>query len=323
MRKDLFGVQETSPYDVLNKYDYLLVDINNLAYRAYYATKLTNSAGESTSIFHIPLKTLYNMIQTMQPKGVVLCWDSILGYWRKLVYPEYKANREKKGEDVYKIFADLYWLCDYLGFQQVMSEGYEADDWMAYLTAKNESCAVYSGDRDLFQLVDDSRKNCVIYPDKEKIIIEVDEAKAEELFIEPRLVSSYKAIAGDTSDNIKGVPGVGEKRVRLVLEHVNLSDWLSEESGTISPIWFDSAPVKAIEKITSCEATARKCFQITDLKHDHSPKDFSIFNKIQPKNRIDDFEEFLVGNGLSELLDISENFKVILSRMEPLFVGKP
>ena len=320
-RKDLFGTQEASPYDVLKPYDYLLVDINNLAYRAYYATSLNNSAGESTSIFHIPLKILYSMIQTMQPKGVALCWDSISGYWRKVIYPEYKATRQSKGTDFYKMFANLYWLCDYLGFEQVMSSGYEADDWVAYLSATHDNCAILSGDRDLFQLINNSRNNCIVYPDKENKALIVNELLAEEMFIQPNLVALFKSIAGDTSDNIKGIPGVGDKGARKALEYADLFEWLLKKNDLEFPSFFGGASVKLINKVTNYKSVARQCFNIVDLSTDHSPEDFDLFDMEIPVRRVDDFEEFLVGNGLNDILDIKDNFQIILSRLNKLNIG--
>lgn len=315
LKYKIIGTQETSAYANLKNYDHLLVDMHHLIFRAYFAVNLKNQSGEPTQVYHLVLKMLYEIILDLSPKGILLCWDSASS-WRKSISATYKANRTRRDPTFFIPFRRLYWLCDKLGFEQVMSTGFEADDWIAYTCAKSKnSLLILSGDRDLFQLINDKKKHHVAYPNKARGCDVIDEARAAEVFYAPADIVSIKAIAGDTSDNIKGVPRVGDKTAyKLVSALGDVNEWLFKDYHNIN----DLKLVKIIDKVLPYRSDIMIGRRLIDLMHDHSPPGFSLRNISTPdeKYKVFDIDEFCIVNGLEHVRDIKDNLSLRLNNME-------
>ena len=206
----------------------LLIDGHSLAFRSYYAfTKggdggLSTQAGIPTSVTYGVLKALLDNCKGLQPEGLVVAFDTAEPTFRHEADAAYKAHRDEAPEEFFQDLANLQRiLAEGLDIPLAMAPGYEADDVLGTLAnrAANQGWRVriLSGDRDLFQLVDDERDIAVLYMGggpyaKNSGPTEMRrEGVVAKLGVTPEEVVDLKALTGDSSDNIPGVRGVGPK----------------------------------------------------------------------------------------------------------------
>ncbi len=204
----------------------LLVDGMNLLFRAYHAlanTKMSTPDGTPTFAVYGFATMLLKAAQETEPDVLVVAWDSPGDTFRHEQYQDYKAGREAAPDDFHVQVPLAFRLLDVLQVHQMAAPGFEADDIIGTLAGAvdpdAEDCRVLilSGDRDLLQLV--RRGVTVLYPGREAgSLTWLDEAGVEgKLSVRPDQVTDLKGLMGDSSDNIKGVPGIGEKSAVLLL----------------------------------------------------------------------------------------------------------
>jgi DNA polymerase-1 len=213
----------------------LLVDGHSLAFRSFYAFAkggdggLSTKEGVPTSVTYGFLKALLDNCKGLEPEGVVIAFDTAEPTFRHQADESYKAHREEAPEH---FFADLdnlqAILREALDLSLCMAPGFEADDVLG--TLANQAAAdgwrvrILSGDRDLFQLVDDERDIAVLYMGggpyaRSSGPTEIRRAQViEKLGVPPEEVVDLKALTGDSSDNIPGVKGVGPKTAISLLQ---------------------------------------------------------------------------------------------------------
>lgn len=216
----------------------LLIDGHSLAFRAYYAftsNPLRNSQGIPTSICYGFLSGLLGLIESYHPQYLAIAFDTAEPTFRHLADQQYKVDRKETPDDFIPDIQNLQLLLNRLEIPVITCPGYEADDILGTLAtlAGNQGFGVkiVSGDRDLFQLVEDEKEISVLYFDKNavkntKVIVEYHSVEVEEkLGIKPAQVIDYKALCGDKSDNIPGVTGIGEKTaVKLLKKYGTLTE---------------------------------------------------------------------------------------------------
>lgn len=194
-----------------------LLDGHSLAYRAFYAlpADLATTSGQVTNAAYGFMRMLVKLLGDQPPDRLAVAWDVGRATFRSERFPEYKAQRES-APDIFKSQLPLIdQTLQGLGIQQFRMPGYEADDVIASLARQAESdgwsVVVVTGDRDSFQLVDDQIH--VVYTRRGiSDTVTADSAWIEERYgIRPDQYVEYAALRGDTSDNLPGVPGVGEK----------------------------------------------------------------------------------------------------------------
>ncbi len=220
---------------------FILIDGHSLAFRAYYAFAMSKqgtlrtSKGIPTSVCFGFLNSLLQVIESQKPNYIAVAFDRAEPTFRHEADANYKADRKETPEDFIADIANLQDLLAALNLQVFTAPGYEADDVIGTLAkrATQAGCRVkiVSGDRDLFQLVDQEQKVSVLYLERNAIkssasggYTELDPVAVEEkLGIKPTQVVDYKALCGDKSDNIPGVRGIGEKTaVKLLQEYGTL-----------------------------------------------------------------------------------------------------
>lgn len=221
----------------------LLLDGHNLAYRAFWALAnvpggpLESSAGVPTAVCFGFLRSLSALLQTERPAALAVAFDAPGGSFRHQQLPSYKAQRPPSPASFGPDLANLRTLLRFLRVPCLEAPGYEADDLLAGLAAAGSQAGyavrLVSGDMDLYQAVSDDRCVAVLAPPSAAArrssgsgssaaapptTLLVDEAAVRRrLGVEPSQVPAYKALAGDASDNLPGVQGVGPKRaVRLL-----------------------------------------------------------------------------------------------------------
>lgn len=215
-----------------------LLDGNSLAYRAFFALPDTfvNSKGMPTNAL-FGLANMFVKIISDDEHGqpaVVAVWDAGLS-GREELYEPYKAQRDAKPDGLREQWPHFYPLAEAFGFKNVRIDGWEADDVIASIAelakAEDYEVMVVTGDRDSFQLVDDSSGPVRIMATGRGVTDTkiYDEAAVEDRYgIPPKLVPDFIGLKGDTSDNIPGVPGIGEKTaMQLLQEFGSLEDVLA------------------------------------------------------------------------------------------------
>jgi len=203
-----------------------LIDGNSIAYRAFYALPedLATKSGQITNAVFGFTRMLIRLIKDHHPEGVAVAWDVSRQTFRTESYPEYKANRNKAPDHFRSQLPLIDEVLESLQIIQLKEEGYEADDIIASLTKKAVSegwdVLIVTGDRDAFQLVGDKVK--VLYTRRgiSDTVLADEEWVTEKYGITPSQYVEYAALRGDTSDNLPGVPGVGEKTAaKLISEY--------------------------------------------------------------------------------------------------------
>ncbi|WP_028951536.1 DNA polymerase I [Synechococcus sp. CC9616] len=226
---------EASPKPLL-----LLVDGHSLAFRSFYAFSkggeggLATKDGRPTSVTYGFLKSLLDTGKSLNPQGVCIAFDTAEPTFRHVADANYKAHRDVAPEVFFQDLDQLQLILrEQLQLPLCMAPGYEADDVLGTLAqrgaAEGWSVRILSGDRDLFQLVDDKRDIAVLYMGggpyaKNSGPTLIDEKGVlGKLGVMPEKVVDLKALTGDSSDNIPGVRGVGPKTaINLLKENGDL-----------------------------------------------------------------------------------------------------
>ena len=192
----------------------LAIDGNSIMNRAFYGIRvLSSSKGEYTNAITGFMNIYLKEIEAVKPDCVAVAFDLKAPTFRHKANASYKANRKGMPEELAQQMPLIKELLSDLGIRIVECEGYEADDILgtlskAFADSGNE-CCILTGDRDSFQLVDD--KVTIRLAGTKETKIYTPERIREEYGVEPRQMIEVKALMGDTSDNISGVKGIGEK----------------------------------------------------------------------------------------------------------------
>jgi DNA polymerase-1 len=216
-----------------------LIDGNSLAYRAFFALpeSIGTSDGRPTNAIYGLASMLVKVIDEHHPQGVVVAWDAGMS-GREVTYDLYKAQRKPRPDLLREQWPHLMPLVEAFGYTNVKVDGFEADDVIASLVrqAREEGIEVMvvTGDRDAYQLVGEG----VRVMSTSRGITETkiyDSAAVEERYgVPPELVTDLMGLRGDTSDNIPGVPGIGEKTASALLQQFGSLEKVLESVDEIS-----------------------------------------------------------------------------------------
>ena len=200
-----------------------LIDGNSLAYRAFFALpeSIATHDGRPTNAIYGLASMFAKMLIDCDPAAVVVCWDA---GWsgRELTYEPYKSQRKPRPDLLREQWPHLMPLAEAFGFTNIRVDGYEADDVIASLTkrAREQDLAVMvvSGDRDVYQLVEDGVRVMTTSRGVTDTKIYDRDGVVERYGVPPDLVTDLIGLKGDTSDNIPGVPGIGDKTAAQLLQ---------------------------------------------------------------------------------------------------------
>ena len=223
----------------------MLIDGHALAYRAYHAIPpLTSPTGEPTNAVFGFANMLLKAVQDYTPDYIIATFD-VGRTFRHEEYADYKAKRAETPDDLRPQFARVKELVEALGIPICVKEGYEADDVLGALSLQASQLGletiIVSGDTDTFQLI--APDVSVLTPQRgfgEVALYDV-EAIRQRYGLEPRQLVDFKALVGDPSDNIPGVPGIGEKTAAALLQQYGSLEGIYEHLHEIKQERFRKA----------------------------------------------------------------------------------
>jgi DNA polymerase-1 len=201
----------------------ILIDGNSLVYRAFFALpeSIATSKGQPTNAIFGFASMLVKMISEFGIKPTLVVWDAGMS-GRKEIYEEYKGHRDERPDLLQEQWPHMQPLVDAFGYQNVKVPGYEADDVIATLAGKAREhgidVTVLTGDRDLFQLIEPGVRVMATGRGVTDTKMYDREAVIDRYGIPPELVPDFVGLKGDTSDNIPGVPGIGDKTATQLLQ---------------------------------------------------------------------------------------------------------
>jgi DNA polymerase-1 len=256
-----------------------IIDGHALCYRGYYAfirNPLVNSDGQNTSAIFGFARMLLRLIADQKPDYLVVAFDPPKKSFRFAMYPEYKANREKMPDDLRSQIEEIKKMIETLGIPRIEEADFEADDVLGTMAKKYASGDVevmlVTGDKDAYQLVGEGVR---IYANKKGISeYEVYGPKEVEemLGVRPDQVIDYMALVGDTSDNVPGVKGIGEKTAQKLIAEFGSLDGLYERIDEVKGKQKDTlVREKEMAYLSRDLVTVR-----TDLPIHHSLSEFSF-----------------------------------------------
>jgi DNA polymerase I len=217
-----------------------LVDGNNLAYRAYFALpeELATSEGFPTNALLGFTNMLFKLLADYRPKGVAVAWDTRATH-RKELDPEYKVDRRPMPDLLAEQFPHFRPIVEAFGYRNLEFEGWEADDVIATLAARADEAGVkttvVSTDRDAFQLVSDNVSLMMTPRGVADVHVYTPERVFARYGVTPEQVPDFIGLKGDTSDNIPGVPGIGDKTAGQLVAQYGSLERVLEHVGELSP----------------------------------------------------------------------------------------
>ncbi|WP_205439038.1 DNA polymerase I [Edwardsiella tarda] len=199
----------------------ILVDGSSYLYRAYHAfPPLTNGAGEPTGAMYGVLNMLRSLIMQYQPSHIAVVFDAKGKTFRDELFAEYKSHRPPMPDDLREQIAPLHQMVQAMGLPLLVVPGVEADDVIGTLARRAEQAGrhvlISTGDKDMAQLV---TPNITLINTMTNTVLGPQEV-FDKYGVPPELIIDFLALMGDASDNIPGVPGVGEKTAQALLQGI-------------------------------------------------------------------------------------------------------
>ncbi|WP_394662102.1 DNA polymerase I [uncultured Pantoea sp.] len=246
----------------------ILVDGSSYLYRAYHAfPPLTNSAGEPTGAMYGVLNMLKSLLMQYQPSHVAVVFDAKGKTFRDELFEHYKSHRPPMPDDLRAQIAPLHEMVKAMGLPLLAVSGVEADDVIGTLALEagkqGRSVLISTGDKDMAQLVTpeitliNTMSNTVLGPE------EVEEKYG----VPPALIIDFLAMMGDSSDNIPGIPGVGEKTAQALLQGLGGMHAIYDNLDKVSGLSFRGAKTMAA-KLEQNRDVAFLSYQLATIKTD-------------------------------------------------------
>lgn len=210
----------------------LILDSNSLMNRAFYALPpMNNSDGINTNAIYGFMNMLFKMKEEIGPDSIIATFDLKAPTFRHKEYAEYKAGRNKMPPELAEQFPIIKELLEFMGIKIFEIEGFEADDLIGTVSkfAENNNTEVFvvTGDKDALQLASDSTKIVITKKGVSETAIYDRKTFIDEFEVTPNQFIDVKGLMGDKSDNIPGVPGVGEKTAfKLIKEYGSIEEVL-------------------------------------------------------------------------------------------------
>ena len=259
---------------------FILVDGSSYLFRAFFSPPhLTNSKGEATGAVYGVINMLRSLIKQYNPSNMVVVFDAKGKTFRNDMYTEYKANRPPMPDDLRIQIEPLHKLIKAMGLPLISIAGVEADDVIGTLSTMASKQGIHTlistGDKDMAQLVD---QNTTLINTMTDTVLDRD-GVIEKFGVPPELIIDFLGLMGDSSDNIPGVPKVGQKTALGMLQGIGSIDEIYNNIDKLASLDFRGA--KTIGKrMVEHEEMARLSYKLAtiklDVELDQGYEDFKI-----------------------------------------------
>jgi len=262
----------------------LLLDVYALVYRAYFALPpLTTSAGVPVNAVYGFDRMLNRVLGMERPTHIAACFDAGIPQERFDAMPSYKAQRPDMPDDLRPQFESVRAALDAYGIRAIHVEGEEADDCIATLSTRASRDGIFTsiitGDLDLLQLVDDWVTVVVTRRGMTDMTRYDTQAVRERFGLDPGQLPDYRGLKGDPSDNLPGVPGIGEKTAAKLIAQFGTLDALLEHTAEVTPKRIAGLLDQYADQARRCRAvsTAKRDLPIDvgwdELKYETPPRE--------------------------------------------------
>ncbi len=287
----------------------MILDGNSIVNRAFYGVRqLTAPDGTPTNAVYGFLAILQRLLDEQKPDALCVSFDLKAPTFRHKAYEGYKAQRHPMPEELVVQMPLLKETLDDMGVRRYEKEGYEADDILCTVSVRcaeaGWDCVIVTGDKDSLQLVTDATTVCLVKTrmGQTETILYTPARFVEEYGFEPKKMVDLKALMGDSSDNIPGVPGIGEKTALDLLQRCGSLDRIYAE--------LDTLDIKdgVRKKLAAGESSARQSYWLATIlcevplafdpqealwHEDYRPELYGLFKKLG-------FQKFIEKWGLKE-----------------------
>lgn len=305
---------------------FLILDGNNLMFRAYYALpQLTSFDGEYSNAVFGFTNMMIKMIKELNPEYIAVTFDVSKKTFRHDVFPEYKGTRKPMPDELRGQFPIIKDLLKKMNITVVEKEGYEADDLMGSLSRKftETDNIIVSADRDSFQLI--NKNTSILFPKKGVTeTIQLNESNLKEFYgVDPTQVIDLKSLMGDSSDNIPGVGGVGEKTALDLINKYGSLDGvyanINETKGKLhEKLLNDKDKAYMSQYLATIETKVDLDYTIEDFKYDFPFKKSVLavfkkfqFNVLMKKTDLFDLESSSDGDNVIVIKSYDEISKIL------------
>jgi len=248
----------------------VLFDGNNLVHRAYHATRdippMTTRSGEVVTAVRVFAAMLLKILEDLHPTHFAIAFDTPAPTFRHKMFEEYKAQRPPTPDELIRQLGRVRQLVETFGMPSFELDGYEADDVIGSLshqaTAQGIETVIVSGDADTMQLVSPSVS--VLYPKPRGTFGDTDvydeDAVNQKYGVAPERIADFKGLMGDTSDNIPGVPGIGQKTAARLIQQFGGTEDIYSRISEVTP-----ARIQRILEENESDARHSKVLATIDL----------------------------------------------------------
>ena len=256
----------------------MILDGNSIVNRAFYGVRPLNAPdGRPTNAVYGFLAILQKLLEEQKPEAVCVSFDLKAPTFRHKEYEGYKAQRKAMPEELAEQIPMLKETLDAMGIRRYELEGYEADDILGTASAICErdgwDCVIVTGDKDSLQLISDKTSVCNVKTrmGQTETIVYTPERFREEYGFEPKLMVDLKALMGDSSDNIPGVPGVGEKTAMALVQNYGTIENIYAKLGSLDV--KDSVKKKLAQGKDSAEKSYWLATIVRDVPLEFKPEE--------------------------------------------------
>lgn len=321
----------------MNKEKIVLIDGHSILNRAFYGIPdLTNSEGLHTNAVYGFLNIMFKILDEEKAEYLAVAFDLKAPTFRHKMYAEYKGTRKPMLEELRQQVPVIKEMLTAMGIPLMMLEGYEADDLIGTVSLKMEQrgldVTVVSGDRDLLQLASDT--TLIRIPKTKRTGTEIEDYHTKDVIekyqVTPVQIIELKALMGDTSDNIPGIPGVGEKTAAKIITEFGSIENAYEHVDEIKPNKAKESLKNNYElaKLSKELATIDRHSPFTlDLEEArigniYTPQALELCKKLEFKNMLSRFECETMENCVSDQFRMITDFAEAESFFEKAAKGK-
>lgn len=259
---------------------FVIIDGNAIVHRAYHAIPpLTTKDGVMVNAVYGFTSMLLKVLKDLKPTHLAVSFDVAGGNFRHVKYDKYKATRVKADQELYDQMPLVHEVVEVLDIPIYEKKGYEADDVIGTVVniakQKIDEVFIVTGDMDTVQLVDEKVRVYTLRKGMSDIVIYNPEEVQKRFGFGPEKLVDYKALRGDTSDNIPGVSGIGEKTAVELIEKVGGIDEIYKNINKLKEKGIKDSVIK---KLVDDEAGARMSFELATIDCNVPDLDFNLEN---------------------------------------------